>query len=136
MIDAKELDNENQEIIDLAAIISALIDKPEHRKNPVFCELLKRFMAKINAHLTHEARSVYSDLLNDSNKDTNKVASRFISNSHELKKILKGYSKRWCVAITSTEDHQRFVEETNEIFRLLNERIDLEKSHLLPLLAK
>jgi hemerythrin-like domain-containing protein len=135
MINVKELEVENQEIVDLASVLSVLMGHAEQRGNPIFCELLERFMDKINAHLMHESRSVYGDLLTSNDKDVNKVASQFITNTHELKKILKGYTKRWCVAISSSEDHSGFVDETSEIFKLLNERINLEKAHLFPLLA-
>lgn len=132
MVAVKELEQENQEIVALASILGVLIDKPEFRNNPVFCELLHRFMDKIEQHLSHEARSVYNELL--SRKETNDAATRFISNAHELEKILGGYTKRWCVPIPSTELHDRFVEETREIFRLLNERISMESQHLFPIL--
>lgn len=136
MMAREELERENQEIIHLGAILSVLIDKVEFRSNPVFCDMLHGFMDKINQHLSHEARSVYSDLLSDSNKETNHAASQFISNAHELEKILSGYTKRWCVPIPSTSEHTEFVEETQEIFRLLNERIDMENNHLFPYLSQ
>ena len=136
MMAKEELEAENQEIINLAAILAVLIDKVEFRSNPVFCDMLHRFMDKISQHLSHEARSVYSDLLSDSNKETNHAASQFNSNAHELEKILGGYTKRWCVPIPSTKKHEEFVAETQEIFRLLNERIDMENNHLFPYLSQ
>ena len=135
MVAIRELEQENQEIVALAAILSPLIEKQEFRSNPVFCELLHRFMDKIGAHLSHEARSVYNELLSHKDKETNNAATRFISNAHELEKILGGYTRRWCVPIPSTEQHERFVEETREIFRLLNERISMENQHLFPVLT-
>ena len=132
MVAREELEKENQEIIDLASILSALVDKSEFRHNPVFCDLLHRFMDKINQHLNHEARSVYSELLTHSDTEINNAASLFIGNAHELEKILSGYTKRWCVAIPPSEKHDTFVNETNEIFRLLNERITMESKLLFP----
>ena len=84
MMAKEELEAENQEIINLASVLSVLIDKAEFRSNPVFCDMLQRFLDKISQHLSHEARSVYSDLLSDSNKETNHAATQFISNAHEL----------------------------------------------------
>jgi hemerythrin-like domain-containing protein len=134
MISIEELEKENQEIIHLGSILSTLVDKPELRSNPVFCELLHRFMEKINAHLTHEARSVYSDLLSHKDLQINNAASQFISNAHELEKILNGYTRRWCVPIPAVEKHSEFIQETNTIFRLLNERITMESDHLFPII--
>lgn len=135
MVKIEELEKENQEMANLAAVLSALVDKPEFRHNPVFCELLQRFVDKVGAHLTHEARSVYTELLNHSDRKTNDIASQFISNTHELQKILASYTKRWCVAIPTKESHERFVDETNEVFRLLNDRINMEHTHLFPVLG-
>ena len=132
MVAREELERENQEIIDMASILSVLIEKTEFRNNMVFCDLLRRFMEKINQHLNHEARSVYSDLLTHKDAAINNAASLFISNAHELEKILHGYTKRWCVAIPPTGQHDKFVAETNEIFRLLNERITMESDMLFP----
>jgi hemerythrin-like domain-containing protein len=134
MVAIEELQKENQEIIDLASILSALVNKCEFRSNPVFCELLHRFMDKINAHLSHEARSVYTDLLSHKDLKINNAASQFISNAHELEKILGGYTRRWCVPIPAVEKHEKFLEETNAIFRLLNERIAMESDHLFPII--
>ncbi len=134
MVVIDELKKENQEIVDLAMVLSTLVDHAELRSNPVFCEMLQRFMDRIHAHLSHEARSVYSDLLSDQDKGSNDVASRFISNAHALNKIINGYTKRWCAAIPTNEDHQEFVDETQKVFSLLNERINLESKHLFPML--
>ena len=134
MVAIEDLQKENQEIIDLASILSELVPKSVFRGNPVFCELLHRFMDKINNHLSHEARSVYTDLLAHKDLQTNNAASQFISNAHELEKILKGYTKRWCVPIPSAEKHDAFIDETNEIFKLLNERIAMESNYLFPII--
>lgn len=134
MVVIDELEKENKEIVDLAMVLSTLVDHAELRSNPVFCEMLQRFMDRIHAHLSHEARSVYSDLLSDREKGSNDVASRFISNAHALNKIINGYTKRWCSAIPTSEHHQEFVDETQEVFSLLNERIHLESKHLFPML--
>lgn len=135
MVAVQELERENQEIVHLASVLGVLVDKPEFRTNPIFCELLHRFMDKIEQHLSHEARSVYNELLSHKDKQTNQAATRFISNAHELEKILGGYTKRWCVPIPSIERHDTFVQETHEIFRLLNERIMMETKHLFPALT-
>ncbi|MDH5764805.1 MAG: hemerythrin domain-containing protein [Gammaproteobacteria bacterium] len=133
MIPVEELRNENDAIKDLSNVLSNLVTDQSLRTNTIFCELLHRFQEKLDAHLKHEARSIYPQLLNHDDNHIKKVANDFLSNTHELERILSKYVKRWCHQI-NTENHEEFERETLEIFRLVNERIQLEESHLFPVL--
>ena len=129
MIPVEELRNENDEIKDLSDVLSNLVSDQSLRTNTVFCELLQRFRSKLDAHLKHEARSIYPELLNHDDKKLKQIAKDFLSNTHELERILSKYVKRWCHHI-NTENHDEFEKETMEIFRLVNERIQMEETHL------
>lgn len=133
MIPIDELRNENDEIKDLSDVLSNLVSNQALRTNTVFCELLQRFRDKLDSHLKHEARSIYPELLNHDEKKIKQVAKDFLSNTHELERILSKYVKRWCHHIT-TENHEEFETETMEIFRLINERIQMEEKYLFPIL--
>ncbi len=133
MIPVDELRKENNEIKDLSEVISSLISNPSLHSNVVFCDLLKRFQKKLDEHLMHEARSIYPELLNHDDKKIKQTAKDFVSNTHELERILKKYAKRWCKNIDA-KSHADFENETREIFRLINERIQLEETHLFPVL--
>ncbi|MDH5613219.1 MAG: hemerythrin domain-containing protein [Gammaproteobacteria bacterium] len=129
MIPVEELRNENDEIKDLSNVLSNLVSDPSLRTNTVFCELLQRFRDKLDIHLKHEARSIYPELLNHDDKKIKKIAKDFLSNTHELERILSKYVKRWCHHIT-TENHEEFESETMQVFRLVNERIQMEETYL------
>lgn len=138
MVNVKEFHKENQEILQLCSVLNILVDKGDLRDNPVFCDLLSRFRDKIWAHLMHEDKAVYAELLNHNDKSVNKVANQFINNTHSLKKILATYLKRWChmpgSISTAEEDNDSFLAETREIFRLVDERIHLENTKLFPII--
>ena len=123
-----ELRAENNEIKELIDVLADLIPNASLRSNVVFCELLQRFQAKLDAHLKHEARSVYSELLKHADSKKNKVANEFMSNTRELSRIQSTYIKRWCSA--SGDDQAEFVKETKDMFKLVNDRINMEESHL------
>lgn len=129
MIPTKALKNENNEIMELISVISNLVTDQSLRTNTIFCELLQRFQDKLDEHLKHEARSIYPELLNHDDNHIRQVAKDFVSNTHELERILSKYVKRWCHEVT-TENHEEFKNETLEIFRLVNERIKMEETHL------
>lgn len=125
----EELKNENYEIKELSVLLSNLISNQSLRTNSVFCELLQRFQNNLDNHLKHEARSIYPELLNHNNKDINKVANDFLSNTHELERIKSKYVKRWCHNANS-DNQDAFENETKEIFKLVDERIQMEESVL------
>ena len=133
MIEIEELRNENDEIKDLSDVLSCLISKQSLRTNAVFCELLQRFQTKLDSHLKHEARSIYPELLSHDDKNIKQVAKDFLANTHELERILSKYVKRWCNHI-NTENHEEFENETMEVFRLVNERIEMEEAYLFSVL--
>ena len=130
MINVDVLKQENQQIIELTAILQRLIDDSDLRDNAVFCELMERFNNSVEAHLIHEDRTIYSDLLKNENPDVHKLADQFMTNTHELRRLMKDYTKRWCHS--GNKDHSTFVDKTREIFSLVNMRINLEDSKLFP----
>ena len=133
MIPVDELRSENDGIKDLSDVLVNLISDQKLRNNTVFCELMQRFRSKLENHLKHEARSIYPELLHNDDKNIKLVAKDFLSNTHELERIMNKYVKRWCDNIT-TENHEEFENETGEIFRLVDERIKLEEKHLFSVL--
>ena len=137
MVNIAEFRHENQELVDLCAILNVLVVNADLRSNSVFCELLERFSNRIKAHLDHEDRSIYAELLNHDDKNINKVANQFMNNTHQLRQILSSYIKRWCHhpgAGSDTTGHEVFLKETQAIFHLVDERIKLESNKLFPVL--
>ena len=133
MVNVEELRKENQEIINLTNILHHLVADENLRSNPIFCELMERFNKSVEAHLTHEDRSVYSDLLNNDDRQIHNLADQFITNTHELRRLMKDYTKRYCNSESS--NHTDFVNMTKEIFSMVDRRIDLENSKLFPVIA-
>lgn len=133
MVPVEELRYENNEIKELSDVLYGLVSNSSLRSNAIFCELLERFQNKLNEHLKHEARSIYPELLNHDDSNIKQVARSFLGNTHELERILSKYTKRWCHHI-NTKNHEEFENETKEVFRLVNERIQMEENHLFPVL--
>ena len=134
MLPVAELVAENKEINDLREILSVLIAHSDLRNNTVFCELLDRFRKRLESHLNHESRALYPEMLSNRDHDLNQVAEKFVDNTHELERILTGYTKRWCKHYHSG-DRDHFIHETQEIFRLVDERLHLETNRLFPALT-
>lgn len=135
MINIDELRKENQEVIHLSEVLSALIPHSQLRNNPIFCELLARFSDKVKVHLSHEDHTLYSGLLTHSDKKLRDTATLFLGNTRELKRLFTGYAKQWCHPSPDARDHENFVKETLDMFRIIRDRIRMEEEQLFPILA-
>ena len=136
MLRVEEFQQENRGIMDLQDVLSSLIENQDLHENPVVCELLNRYADRLKAHLAHEDRSVYAELLGKPDKDLNKVARRFIDNTHELNRILGQYTKQWCGSGVDMSNHAAFLSQSKELFHLVDERIHLEEKRLFPAFDK
>lgn len=95
-----------------------------------YVKLVKKHMEKVDRQfcrqlLSHEAQTVRN------------TADRFLSGSSEIKRIFAEYLKRYCLPphqCLHIKDHARFVEDTNQIFDMVLERIERETEHLYPLI--
>ncbi|MDH5573179.1 MAG: hemerythrin domain-containing protein [Gammaproteobacteria bacterium] len=134
MISVLELKNENMEIEHVRKVLAALVGNVEMHTNFIFCELLERFQSMLNNHLKHEARSMYPALLSSKDRETNMIAKHFLDNTHELERLLDKYVKHWCHKLEG-RDVDKFIKETEEVFMLVDKRIELEEKHLFPVLS-
>jgi len=135
-LSTETLERENSKIRDLCAVLKVLLDNPALRSNTVACELLDRFNCQVKAHLLHENQTVFSKLLTGHGAQGEKVASQFLSNTHQLKKIFADYENHWCHDLAGSASLDAFVVETRDLIQLVMSRIDLENNKLLPLLAE
>ena len=133
MVPVNEFREENQEISDLSAVLSTLLTNEKIVANPIVCELFDRFHGKLSAHLNHEDRCAYGDLLRHRGKDASKLASEFLENTHELRKIVSRYNRKWCNGKGET-DPSAFKQETTDLFGLVSQRLHLEETKLFPIL--
>ena len=134
-----ELDNfrkEHTELRDLCSILDATIGDYSLRDNMIMCELIERFVDEVNAHLKHEDRSVYRDLLKQHSKEADQVADRFLGNTQEIKRIFKEYSRDWCRKPHSENQHEKYIEESRHMFKVVCDRIDFEEQKIFPYLEQ
>lgn len=132
MIPLDEFAAENREIKDLCTILGVSIGQQSLRNNSIICELLARFVSKVKAHLKHEDRSIYRDLLKKHTRDADVLADHFLGNTQELKRIFNVYTRDWCSKPHSEAQHIKYVEESLEIFKLVCDRIAFEETKIFP----
>jgi hypothetical protein len=132
MIPLDEFAAENREIKDLCTILGVSIDHQSLRNNKILCELLERFVSKVKAHLAHEDRSIYRDLLKKHTHEANQLADHFLGNTQELKRLFNVYTRNWCNKPHSEDKHIKYVEESREMFKLVCDRISFEETKIFP----
>lgn len=135
MIPLDELRRENEELGQLCEALAVLIEGVSMR-NPVVQELVDRFVGKVGAHMAHESRSLYGELLAHGDKHARHVAEQFLDSTHALNRIFSRYGKRWCEFCDKGEHAEQVRTDTKEVMRLVQARIALETERLFPLVAQ
>lgn len=136
MIGIYDFKSENFEILALCQVNQVLIQDVNLRENPIVCELLDRFIDQVGAHLSHEDREVYHDLLEKHTPEAKQLANQFIENGRELKLILKSFKKDWCRKIHTADKHTNFLKDAEEVIELVKSRIRYEEEKIFPVFQK
>lgn len=137
MITYEELNKQNHHITELSNILRYLLKERSMCDTESCCGLFYNYVALVKEHIDIVDKNMYSELLKSPDKKINNVAKNFMSGSVEIKKILKQFSKKWCA--TNNKDalkiksHKQFLEETNQLFDFVLQRILDETEHLYPL---
>ena len=136
MIPFNDLHRQNHDIAELSKVLSVLISDREICDTTITCDLFERYTDKVRTHLDMEDKTLYSNLLAHPDKDHNATANRFLNGSREIKRIFKAYTDKWCSKGLHIYNHDTFLAETLEIFRLIRERSQAETEELYPLARK
>jgi hypothetical protein len=78
-------------------------------------------------------------LLSSGDQKLSNVANRFMGGSREINRIFSGYLKRWCKVKRKElviREYDKFMQDTEEMFRLVLDRIQDETEHLYPAVKK
>ncbi len=137
MITYEKLNKQNHRITELSNILCYLLKDRSMCDTESCCTLFYNYVDLVNEHIEMVDTNMYSDLLTSPDEKINNVAKNFMSGSVEIKKILKGFSKKWCATknkdALKIKSHDEFLEETNKLFELVLRRILDETEHLYPL---
>ena len=137
MITYNELHTQNHEITDLSNVLLYLFRDRSMCDTGTCCELFYRYVDLVKEHIELVDRDMYKELLKSPDEKINNVARNFMSGSVEIKRILKAFTKRWCPTkrkdTLHINEHARFLQDTDELFDIVLQRILDETEHLYPL---
>jgi len=137
MVSFSELFSQNHKITELSKVLLHIISERSLCDTDVTCDIFFDYTAKVKAHLDQEERELYRDLLTHSDSEVKATATKYLSGSADIKRILKSYLKHWCRNKNlRIKDHDKFVRESEDIFNLINDRISDEVEHFYPMVRK
>ena len=132
MIPFQELHQENHDIAELSKVLKVLIQDREVCDTRITDELFERYIAKVNDQIDYEDKNLYSMLLASADKKHNALANRFLEGGRELRRIFDKYQRRWCARGLHISNHETFINDTLDVFNLIEDRIIALTEELYP----
>jgi hypothetical protein len=95
--------------------------------------VLAELSGKLLMHLAAEDNVLYPRMLKSTEAKTRALAQRFVTEMHPISDAFKKYAVRWGTAKNIQADAESFVRETQEIIKVLGERVRREHDELYSL---
>lgn len=139
MIAFSQLHAQNHKITELSNVFMYLVQNRELCDTETICNIFFEYAAKVKEHNDLVDRELCSKLISYPDQSVKNTANRFLSGSNEIKRIFNRYLKDWCSEPQrrlKIRDYSAFLQETEQMFGLVLDRIQRETEHLYPLIRK
>jgi hypothetical protein len=136
MITYQELHEEIHQITEISNVFLYLVSNKRMCETGFSCDLFFDYVDKVRKHLDVFDTKIYSLLLKQGDARAREIAERFLSGSIEIKRIFQEYLRTWPQKDRKRlvfNDHDKFLQETREMFELVLNRIQDETEQLYPL---
>jgi len=139
MVSYQELHQQNHRITELTNILQHLLGDRSLCDSKVTCGLFFDYVNAVKEHMAVTDSGMYSKLLGSGDQKLNNVANRFMGGSREINRIFSAYLKRWCKVKRKElviREYDAFMQDTQEMFEIVLDRIQDETEHLYPAVRK
>ena len=139
MVSYQELHQQNHKITELTNILQHLLGDRSLCDSEVTCSLFFDYVNAVKEHMAVTDSGMYSKLLGSGDQKMNNIANRFMGGSREINRIFSAYLKRWCKIKTKElviKEYDAFMQDTEEMFDIVLDRIQNETEHLYPAVRK
>jgi hypothetical protein len=139
MVTFASLHAQNHKITELSNVFLYLIRDRAMCDTQVACDLFFDYARQVREHIDLVDKQLCGRLISHPDQAVKNTADRFMSGSSEIKRIFSGYLKDWCSEKHKElhiSQHERFLDETNQVFNLVLDRIQRETEHLYPLIRR
>jgi len=140
MVSFETLHTQNHTITELSNVFRYLIQDRLMCDTQIACDLFFNFAKKTKEHMELVDKELCGQLISHDDQSVKNTADRFLSGSTEIKRIFADYLKDYCSerrgGTLKIKNYESFVNETNQMFDLVLDRIQRETEHLYPLIRK
>ena len=139
MLTYDDLNKQNDRITELSNALSLLLSDRLLCDSTVTCDLFFEYVDRVKEHLELQDKHIYRKLLTKADPEVRNLATNFMSGGVEIKKVFATYLKKWCSKRgkeLSIRDYEIFARETEEMFELVLDRIQLESEKLFPMVRE
>ena len=143
MISYEELHTQNHKITELSNLLSHVLSERALCDNGECCNLFANYMKEVNQHMDAVDRNLYSELLLSEDVNINNTAKSFMNGTVEIRRIMKQYVSKWCNKLDNRfvfggkgKRYQEFLDDSNQMFSIILDRIQKETEGLYPLVRR
>lgn len=139
MADFAKLHAQNHRITEVSNVFLYLIRERPMCDTECARNLFFDYVGKVREHVELVDSQLCARLIKSQDRDMKNTADRFLAGSTEIKRIFAAYLKDWCderKRELKIANHTAFVEDTNQMFGLVLDRIQRETEHLYPLVRR
>jgi len=143
MTSYEELHAQNHKITELSNLLGHVLTERTLCDNGECCHLFSKYMAEVNQHMDVVDRNLYSELLLSEDVKLNNTAKSFMNGTVEIRRIMKQYVSKWCNKTDNRfafgrkdKDYEQFLEDSNQMFSIILDRIQKETEGLYPLVRQ
>ena len=140
MLPLETLQQQHEQLKELTQVLLVMCKNEGLRHTAIYSELCERLELQVKAHLALEDSTVYPELLQHAEGDLKTTANNLLSGSNHLKKLFteylnkqKKYQRRGDLDPAVEEQAAK---DSQEMLRLLLERMILEEQRFFPALAE
>ena len=131
----QQITKQHQQIKELSFILKRLIEDQSFAQMETTCDLFFNYSTKVDHYFKTVESSVYKHMLVHSDENVKKTAYRFMAGSCGIKRIFNQYRQTWCHnKKLRVNNHPRFRQESEDVFKLIMQRLNDEATHLYPVI--
>jgi hypothetical protein len=136
MITFEQLHEQNHKITELSNVFLYLIKERAMCDTGIACGVFFDYVEQVRDHLELVDKHMYTKLLNSPDQTVRQKADRFMSGSHEIKRLFNKYLANWSTPQRDelrVRNHKKFQQD---IMDIVLDRIQRETEHLYPLVRE
>lgn len=137
MANVINLKRQHTEITELVRAIKELINKNniENEANEI-AKNINILSGKLKIHLNSEDRFLYPELLNNKNDKLKSMARGYIKDMADISSVFMKYKDKFNTKSKIIVDIDKFKKESEQIIKVLSNRINKEDRELYPLISE